>query len=86
MINPIDPFAPSQPILQLLEDLLKLPFGLRNVLLLRVDHQIIILREQRNQRILLDFDAPGQLLEKSKQLILVNGVPLSEAADVNDRV
>lgn len=84
MIDPVNPFAPSHAVVELLKDFLELSFGLSDVLLLDVNHQIIILCEQRNQRILLEFNAPRELLEESEEFVGIDGVSFSETADVND--
>lgn len=76
MINPINTLPPCLVIVQFLENLLKLLLGGYNVILLRVNHQIVVLREERNERHLLLLHAPGQLLQKAEQLILVNSIPL----------
>lgn len=84
MIDPVDPFGPSYTIVKLLKDLVELSFGLRDVFLLGVYHQIIILCEQGNQRILLELNAPGQLLEESEEFVGIDSISFGETADVND--
>lgn len=76
MINPVDALSPCLMVIQFLENLLKLLLGRHYIILLRVDHQIIVLREERNQSHLLLLHAPRQLLQKTEQLILVNRIPL----------
>lgn len=84
LVDPVDALAPGRVVLQLLEDLLELALGRRHVLLLRVDHQVVVLREQRDQCGALQLAAPGQLLEEAEEFVLVDGVAFGEAVDVDD--
>lgn len=86
VVDPIDPLPPRLVVVQFFKYLLKLLLGGDHVLLLRVDHQVIVLSEERNEHHLLLLHAPGQLLQKTKKLVLVNSVPLRQTAHIYYRV
>lgn len=71
-------------IVQLLENLLKLSFGRDHVLLLGVNYKVVVFSKNRYEGIFLLLHAPGQLLEKGKQFVLVNGVSFCETTDIDD--
>lgn len=77
MINPVDALPPCLMIVQFLENLLKLLLGGHYIILLRVNHQIIVFCEERNECHLFLLHTPRQLLQKTEEFILVNSVSLS---------
>jgi hypothetical protein len=61
-------------------------FSLDDVIVLRVDDQVVVLGEDGNQRLLLEFLVPGHLLEEVEEFVFVDGVSFGEAADIDDGV
>jgi len=86
VVDPIDPLPPRLLVVPFFKYLLELLLGGDHVLLLRVNHQVIVLSEEGNEDHLLLLHAPGQLLQKTKELVLVNSVPLCQTAHVYYRV
>jgi hypothetical protein len=59
---------------EFLEDVFVLLLGLQYVVLMSIDDQIIVLREDRYQRLFFILRPPWQLLQKAEQLVLINRV------------
>lgn len=59
VIDPVDSFAPGCPVLQFLENVMKLFLSLFNIFLLIIDHQVVVFSENGDQGVLFQLHAPG---------------------------
>jgi hypothetical protein len=77
LVDPVRPLTPCRAVAKLLKHLLELKFGRVDILLLRINNEIVVLGQHRHQRRFLLFRVPRQLLQKTKQFALVDCVAFS---------